>query len=124
MLSVVGWAVSAVTLICSVLSAHWAADAPQGYKLTGCVCVHIMFMWDGDYVGGTDRMGWQEEKKTQRKSGCMVSHSLIFTLAAAMFTSLNRRRQQGETTRPKALNAMPPITGGKKHKLSPCWLIL
>lgn len=45
-LSVAGSALPTVTLICSVLSisAHWAADALQGYKLTGRVS--IMYMWD------------------------------------------------------------------------------
>lgn len=42
---VAGSALPTVTLICSVLSisAYWAADAPQGNKLTGRVS--IMYVW-------------------------------------------------------------------------------
>lgn len=71
LLFIAGSAFPTVTLICSVLSlsAHWAANAPQGYKLTGCVS--IMYSTCGTELmqdKGRDRVRWQEEDRGIRKT--------------------------------------------------------
>lgn len=129
-LSFAGSALPTVTLICSVLSmsTHWVADAPQGYKLTGCVSILYVCGLSicGQRQNGIERGNYRLRQTKRHKEKVYVwvcMWGVCEILRRACYSNrLKQRRQEGDRPRLEALDAGPPIKA-KEHKLSPCRLI-